>query len=274
LIVEFAGLPGAGKTTTAERAAALLQARGYRCAWRPALATRAGDRLSHRVRFLWFRLVHWRIVVDGLRHALAIRPVRFSRARYTKHLLFLAYYQRQQLDGDYDIVLMDQSVVQTMWASTVGHATLKPRAIRAALRTLYRTVSGSMAFIRFEIDPATAARRVVGRAAAPKRFDNLPLAEVERTFVSRQETLGSITRQAIEITGAPSLAVDGALPSDANAARVADFLAALLGAGTDDLDSRTAGGRGIATPARPVPVFRTTTAPPAVLTTHEMRVAC
>jgi thymidylate kinase len=230
LIIEFAGLPGAGKTTTAESVVAQLQARGLDCAYRPSLVGIRGGRTRHRLRFLWFRIRHWRLIVAAIAYALSIRPRRWARIRTVEHLVFLAYYQSEQRQTARDIVVVDQSVVQTMWSTCIHGETPDGKRSRALLERFQRVAGGVVVLVVVDIDPDTAASRVVEREPGwwRARFDRLPVGEVKSVFAKQRDALHLLAEQAISTARGPGITVDGTHSPTGNAARIAAFLEGLL----------------------------------------------
>jgi hypothetical protein len=234
LFVEFVGLPGGGKTTASSGAARILEQRGYACAHRPPLPVESAPRARRWVSLLWFRLRHWRLIVAGVVYLMSIRPFRWSRLRTIRHVLFLAYYHHVQVSGSHQIVLLDQSIVQTMWAAAVPDGDVSEKPLVRLLRAFHAAAPCPLALVAVKVDPDVAAHRTyVRRRPKPGVFgrtERLSEDQLRSLFVRGGGTLEGITRHAIRVTGAPALEVDGSATHRGSTpqVRVADFAESVL----------------------------------------------
>lgn len=227
--MEFVGLPGAGKSTAAEQATLLLKERGVACEYRPSLLEGNTHPLWRRWNFLWFRLVNWRLIWTTLTCTGSVQIFRRSRIRAVMHTLFLAFYQRMQAQSDHQIVMMDQSVTQTIWALAAGGEALESSRVRRMLRIFHEVAPASIAIVAFKIDPEVAAERIVRRGRGPRsRIINLSPDTVRSTLTGEHKALNALIDHASESTNAPVVHVDGAAPVNEVARQVADFLEDLV----------------------------------------------
>jgi hypothetical protein len=224
LLVEFSGLPGAGKTTTAERVVESLRSMGYRCTLRPPLFDSERGRLLQRARMALFRLTQVRLTVAALRYALSVRPRRLSRIRYLRPLWFLAYYQLE-LDASADeIVILDQGIVQTLWATSVPGELGSRRSAERILDACYAAGARTRLFVHFRGDPATAAGRVASRQHGASRFDGRGAGDVADALSRAQPVLDALWELAVERTGGRPLLLEADAPLARNVERVVAFI--------------------------------------------------
>jgi hypothetical protein len=170
LVVEFFGLPGAGKTTLADALGRHLQEEGRVCIYRRLVLAddrRAAARHLLRARF---------VVYGTLRHPTlfgsAMRLVRDSRqtsmrdaAKVLWNLSCVLGFWLWCRKTDADVVLVDQGVLQALWS--VAFASRGAGEFRPFLE---RLVTDDIRFIHVVTEPADADARLGARTSGTTRI--------------------------------------------------------------------------------------------------------
>jgi thymidylate kinase len=226
LVLEFLGLPGAGKTTLAERLLPLLHQEGRACGRREAIGRLKGGRAEHYARLAAFTLRRGRHLSAARRLAAAVTPSSIARWRFAAKLAVWPY--RLSLAGDrgYDTLVLDQGPLQSAWCVLLGGALRDEAALRAAVGDLLADRAFAFAFIFVDIAPELAADRIAARGPMGPPFDR-GTAETLRLLSAHRDHLERILRIAEERTGSPVLRVDGSASLEENDRRIAAFVDSL-----------------------------------------------
>jgi hypothetical protein len=234
LIIEFAGLPGAGKTTIVDRIAEMerqehlgvlsfrhlsdLAYRRNRTAQRFLRVTGAIDLLVQKPGMM----------LHLLRYALWTKPLVRSGMRYMWDFVALADQldrRRKDVPGEHRAELLDHGLVQTLGSIVLSCAPARCKSLETlAVRALADWVDG---LVWVECSPETALSRVRHRVGGGSRFDRWP----DEVFRQNQMTMLQVlddTVQRAGRSGVPVLAVSSADPPELNAVRVRAWLQSLL----------------------------------------------
>lgn len=224
LTIELAGLPGAGKTTTAGRLAEELARRGHRCVGRlPLLGEELGaaERLLRRTATL---LRGW----DRTRAALAYVAATGTRSRigvgWALRLSTWPLQWRAARRAGVDYVVLDWGLVQNTWAATIGGRFGDGAASERLLRRLLSDDPPRYAFVYFDIGVEDSLERIGRRANRGWRFDGMEVGRARRLLTIHRPHLERLVEQAVELTGAPLCRVDARAPVEENVARVLRFV--------------------------------------------------
>lgn len=223
LLLEFVGLPGAGKTTIAARLVRELRARGTTCAERRGEREADAGRMRRHIRRAGDLLRNHDLTLALLRFAASVRPV--SLTRLTRALKVAGWGRRlgSLARADVDVVVLDQGPVQDAWSITVPGRRWSEVAMRSAVRRL-QTVDIPRVFIFVDVSIDTACDRLQQRPGANSRFDRLSPART-RTWLARYErSLSSVFQYAVAVADAPVLRLDGRLPVEEQCREVAHFI--------------------------------------------------
>ena len=245
LVLEFIGLPGAGKTAVAACLVSELKARGIACAERRAPRHPNEGTMVRRIRRATALLREHELTVASLRFAASVRPLSLGRLARALRLSGWATQFRSYATSGVEVIVLDQGPLQDVWSLTVPSRRWNEPAMQAAVRRLLHTPRLGRAFVYVEVDVETAAERLGQRRGTRSRFDRLSPAQ-RRAWLDRYErALTSVFEYAGQVTNAPCLRLDGTLPTDEAARNVARFLDDVLPATTDGLSSApiAAGGR-------------------------------
>jgi thymidylate kinase len=224
ILIEFVGPPGAGKSTIARQVTILLEARGFACACRPPLVTGVIDNIVHRRALMWHRVKHSRLLFEALRFQRSIHPSKLPRLRAPLQLLFLDYYIKIMMSRSYDVVIMDQSFIQTLWSVMIFGAEPHHSPLNRLLAPLYSQYLGSMVFVMIDIDAHIAAERARARSREYSRFDQMGLDQAATLIRMNATNLRKAMARAAILTRAPVQPLSGLQCPEDNAVRLADFV--------------------------------------------------
>jgi len=234
LIIEFAGLPGAGKTTIVDRI--IEMERGENLG---VLSFRHLSHLEYRKNRTKQRLLRAtgavgllvkkrEMMLPLLRYALLSKPFMHSRMRYVWDFVALA----QQLDRrspdmpeEHRAELLDHGFVQTFGSIAVPCAPAHSESLRTVVACALADWVDGLVWV--ECSPETALLRVRRRVGGGSRFDRWPDEVFRRNQLTMLQVLGDAVQRAGR-AGVPVLVVSAADPPGVNAVRVRTWLQSLL----------------------------------------------
>jgi thymidylate kinase len=241
-IVEFAGLPGAGKTTIARAALAELETLGIRCFSNESLVRRnavrqKSTRLSGKVGTLGQLVLggvrYKRVTVNLLRciaHTRSLSPASLTRAA---NLLVLLNGIRSVPADRYDLILLDQGLVQYIWSIFVAGDLPPERDLHRLLTTIFKEIPLAVIFVQIDVDDAVS--RIRQRKTQSSRFDDFSPPQAREYLSKYRSVFDNIRCWSFGPAGTGSLDIDGSRPISHNVRRIIPFIAGLLP------DGRTAG---------------------------------
>lgn len=178
MVVECVGPPGAGKSTTCRMVMSSSMAQ--------KLVIGQFSDIKVHIRSL-SRMAQALLIFDAIRlHGgqlfrfvlLLFRKDSFAADsvwRYFKLCVFDAGLQQLLVLGKFDVILLDQWIIQGIWSATIFKS--EPKRISAeVLRAFYFPVD---VLVYFEIDAASASFRVGNRTDGKSRFEHM--SQRERT---------------------------------------------------------------------------------------------
>lgn len=211
IVIEYFGLPGAGKTTVAENVISRLRRSGKRVADLSDI-DQLGNRYSRERLLIGNQLLKAHIRYGmGLGYYLATtRPLKYESVIRTA-LLPLSELRlgRTLLKSEGCVYVLDQFTIQSIWSIAVGSNRWSKRWVSQVVHDML-TINNQAerAFVFFDIDADSAADRIESRTNGNSRFDNKARDEVLsklRGEVSRMayiaEEIQSSSRPMITIKG-------------------------------------------------------------------------
>ena len=224
LLLEFVGLPGAGKTAVAARVVSELRARGITCAERRGRRGgkgAKGRRLFQRATSL---VRNYDLTLSSLRFAAGVRPLRLTPLSRAFRLAGWARQLHAYAASDVEAVVLDQGPLQDLWSLTVPGRSWNEAAARAAVRHLMQVTRMPRVLVYVNVDIETAAERLRQRGGTSSRFDRLSAIQTWTWLTQYEQSLSSIFRSAVTISNAASVRVNGRLAIDEVAQEVIRFL--------------------------------------------------
>jgi thymidylate kinase len=202
MIVELAGLPGAGKTTICRAVTVAHGGKGSIPLWR--LAPSAPFFAAAR-----------RILLL----CLTTRPLTGNRfLRGFNLLMLLRHYQRH--DGT---IILDQGLAQKLWSLLADAKEQDAGRRLAAIRALKPYAPAAIFWV--ETGLAHSIARMAGRADGMSRYDGLDREQAIAQLGERAALLRLIADEMARETGCRLVVLDGTAEPAANAAHIERFLA-------------------------------------------------
>ncbi|QIR39857.1 AAA family ATPase [Tolypothrix sp. PCC 7910] len=223
LILEFVGLPGAGKTTVCREVASRLKNQG--------LSLIGGDEILQqwKQQNTWQKLIklipqtqnQWQILLYSLFLASQVKPT--NKQSFSKAAKIFANVKR--LDAiarsaapraiahhqDSQIILLDQGLLQEIWSVGITGTTPSGENIKQELALLFN--QRPMAIAYFQIDVDTALERIQNRPTAESRFDRMH-PEAAQQLLSKYVAYMQEIVNCAQTFSIPILEIDSSLPID------------------------------------------------------------
>ena len=169
IVVEFAGPPGAGKSTSAGVFKSFLENKDIRVAEFSDVKKHLKSQSKFAIAQLAIKALAKKTGAIGKFLVLLIRNRAFSISsfyRFLKLCVFHEALQRYRKVAHTDIIILDQWIVQGLWSAILFRD--RPFDLSAFLFGFHSNVDW---LVYFETDAETAAQRIAGRTTATSRFD-------------------------------------------------------------------------------------------------------
>lgn len=227
VVVEFVGLPGAGKSTLAARLLEELKAQGYDCAGRELLQAKDGGWLAGRSDRLRFWLRHLGLVRST---ALAVLAVGAGGTEALRHAARLGRWGsgfERLTNSGHQIIFLDQGVVQQAWSSLFRAASGRSRLLQL-LDLILRDAPPRLAFVYCDVPLDVALQRIAARPEGRSTFDDLDQVEARRLLASHGTDLRELFAHSVDTVQAPHLTVDTSTDLAESCRSVIDFVQLLV----------------------------------------------
>ena len=231
ITVEFAGLPGAGKTTITKGVVAALTAKGYSCFSSRSLYHREVVKpkrfrlLFRKLEVLYhliFCLVKYHLVTqNALRYAFRVTPLNLAGYRRILMLVTRLELISQVSRAGHDFLVFDEGIVQNIWSMAVTGNPPPNEPLTRLLDSVLDEITPAIILVDTDIN--TAVRRIGDRATSHSRFDRIPPNQATQMLSIHGGQFERIVNCAVEIK-ADCLRVEGSRPVEENVAAVADFV--------------------------------------------------
>jgi thymidylate kinase len=225
VIVEFAGLPGAGKTTVARQVLPELRTRGYRCGDRDLIRGRTcGQERVPYGGLGQFYLSQHAALRSALRLGLSAAPYNGARVREVLKLLLWSYRLSVVRETRHDVVVLDQGVVQQGWTTMVRGECWDEKAVRDAVSTMLLSARVPVVLVYVNVGVHVAVDRMQSRPTMRSSYDRMSREDAIRRLDLHQRRLTTIFQHAAADTGAPHLTVDGSRPAAESCDKVVELV--------------------------------------------------
>lgn len=224
LVIEFIGLPGAGKTTIAQNAIESLTTDGYRCFGlstldKPESAEKAKGGFLSKFRSLKqfaIACVRYRqIACDAFMYTMQMKPFSFINLRRFFVLIARLRFMVTLMKDDYDFIILDQGLLQYIWSIAVTGE--RPKNDKYLARLLKGILDEIPLFvIMVDIETEMAVERLVNRPTMRSRFDHMSPSKAQVLLSKHKEIFTQIVDSAGKFQKTGYLNVNGSQPIKQN----------------------------------------------------------
>lgn len=232
LIIEFIGLPGAGKTTITQHVLVELRTAEYRCFSLnnlnnpETIEKRKGGVLSKLKTFFGFlsaSVVYKRIAINAFKYSLHVTPFSFSNFRRAVVLVIRLNEIRSILKGNYDLVVLDQGLIQNIWSIAAAGDT--PKDNKYLDRLLESVLDSFPSYIIYvDVGAETAMERIKLRRTMRSRFDRMSTDQAKTLLARHKELFEHIVNTLNKFPETGFLFVDGQQSIEQNVSLIAPVI--------------------------------------------------
>ena len=202
-IIEFAGLPGAGKSTIT---------RGFR----PLMGETRGPQVPP-----FSRRASPMLYAAAASFFLSLRPLGFNDAHRCLKLIEAYNAYRYGLGAP---LLLEQGLIQRLWSTLADRMEYKPEKLEAFVHRLAEAPPDVIVWVKTK--PEVAAQRILQRPRGNSRYERMAAPEI----IAKLGTAGQVYETLIGLyrrhPAAAILELSGEDPVDENVARVTSFVRA------------------------------------------------
>jgi|SRR5690625_4938319 len=216
MIIEFVGLPGAGKTTIVRS----LINRGMVSEQANFVdgnnLKRCGKGEFIRALFRREESWLWRAIWAAMQCGGQVRPLNGHTFRLFLTAVYLAYSSSRLKRHTKDPLLYDQHIVQCVWSAVFTNAILSPRKVEKLLRAIKNGRPDLMVWVN--IDHIDAINRIQGRATNNSRLDRMDRETAEANLAKMKCNLRTFYSLAVEAWGCSIIELDASSLPEENVA--------------------------------------------------------
>ncbi|MGB5715362.1 MAG: hypothetical protein WBM44_31175, partial [Waterburya sp.] len=155
LIVEFVGLPGAGKTTVSQQVALKLRERGLQIVFRDEILKQwhGENVLQKAIQLVPDNLNHWNILINSLTFALQVKPI--NQQSFSKAAKIFTNVKRNDAVArtkDCEIILLDQGLLQETWSVSITGSPPQTKYLKRSITPLFHNRSTIIIYCQLDID--------------------------------------------------------------------------------------------------------------------------
>lgn len=232
LVIEFIGLPGAGKTTIAQKAIEYLTSSGYRCFGLSTLDNPEGiekkkggffSKLRTLYNFAFSCVMYRRLAINVFLFAINVKPLRLVNLQRSLLLLVRLKVMKTLMDGNYDLIIIDQGLIQYVWSIAVtGEHPSNIKYLERVLKSILEEIS--LFVIMVDVETELAVKRIVSRPTMRSRFDRMPASKAEAMLSKHKQIFSQIIDTAHTFRDTGYLNIDGSQPIPKNVSLIVPFI--------------------------------------------------
>jgi hypothetical protein len=168
------------------------------------------------------------VLWNALRAALATAPLTRARIRHALRIADWAYRLTMPRLQRYDVIVLDQGVVQEGWSVAVGSARPAIANIVAAASSAIQGAAVPMALAHIELSADAASRRIAKRESGGSRFDGASPSEAKRDLEEAARWLAPIAGGVARDCELAQVRIDARRPVERTSADLVSFIHSLL----------------------------------------------
>lgn len=225
LIVEFVGLPGAGKTTVAYKVAEKLCSQEVHIISRSEIISQWHQINGLRKIFRLFPLDanHWQVLTHALKLSLQVAPTTWwSIIQAAKVFSNVKRNDDVVQDRNYQVLLLDQGPLQEVWSILLKGELSQKKLLEKAVSPIFK--ERRISVVHSKVAMKTALGRIQGR---PRKlecpFDQMEKDKAYTSLLQYSPYLQEIVTYA-QASGAPVLEVDSASPVEQQATEISNWI--------------------------------------------------
>jgi thymidylate kinase len=232
LVVEFIGLPGAGKTTIARFVIEELTNSGYRCFGlstlsNPETVEKKRGGLTNKLKTLYSVALscvfHKQIALDAVSYALHLKPLNLASLHRVIALLVRLDFMRTMMNSNYDLIILDQGLIQYIWSmGTIGGSPTNDKYLEQLLQDVLDEVS--LLVILVDVEVGLAVERINNRSTMRSRFDRFSTRQAETLLVKHKNVLTRIVDFVEKFKGTVYMDVSGNQAIKKNVSIIVPFI--------------------------------------------------
>lgn len=232
LVIEFIGLPGAGKTTIAQIAIEELTAAGYRCFSLstysdPESVDKKSGGFFRKLKTLYhFALscaVYRQFAVNALLYTIHVKPFSLVNLRRFLILLVRLKFMRTLMNGNYDLIVLDQGLIQYIWSIAVtNEQPNNDKYLERVLKSILDEIS--LFVIIVDVEAELAIERITRRPTMRSRFDRMSSSEAEAMLSRHKDVFAQIVDSADKFRKTGYLNINGSQPIKNNVGLIVPFI--------------------------------------------------
>lgn len=232
LVIEFIGLPGAGKTTTAQIAIESLTSVGYHCFAQNTLENpesiekkRGGilSKLRMLYHFLLSCVLYRNFAWNAFKFALTIKPFSFVNLRRFIVLVVRLKFLRSKINGNYDLFILDQGLIQYVWSIAItGKQSGNSNYLEGVLKSIINELS--LYVIMVDVEAELAIKRIIARPTMRSRFDRMSPSSAEIMLSEHKKMFSQIVNLSASFRNTGYLSVNGRQSIQENVGIIVPFI--------------------------------------------------
>ena len=232
LVIEFIGLPGAGKTTIAQNVIEELTVAGYRCFGLSTVSNpesiekKSGGffgKLQTLYHFLRSCVMYRRLAIHALLYTWQVNPFNLVGLRRFFILIVRLNYIKTVMNENYDLLVLDQGPIQNVWSiATTGRQPKSDKYLQQLLKSILDEVSPLV--IKVEIETDLAHARITKRPTMRSRFDRMSPSMAEALLSRHGMVFAELVDLIDRFKGTSHLNVHGDQPVQTNTNLIVPFI--------------------------------------------------